>query len=472
MPVDHPSSPAHPLSRRSFLKASALYGAFAILPSGHLRGQGAPSKTVNLAAIGIGNQGLSDLKALTANGLCQVVALCDVDLQGPHTAEAQALHPNARRFTDFRQLFDAMANDIDAVLVATPDHSHFSIAMLAMSLGKHVYVEKPLGHTFGQCERLIDLARRSGVVTQMGNQGHSGAQYFQFQAFLEAGLFQDVTRITAHMNNERRWHGWGATVERYPTDPLPDGIDWDLWMDYAPEHPFSAKLHPQEWRSWFDYGSGAFGDWGPHILDTAHRFLQLGLPTKIAALRREGPNPLVFPQASTIAFSFPARPGMPACEVTWYDGTANLPPVEPELGPLVADPDTGHAQRQPVAIERPGKIIYAKDHVFQGASHSEILQVLPLEKHMDLRRSLPRFPQKNSNHYDNFLLACLGQEEARSPFHISGPLTQVFNLGMIAQRLGGQLDFDPATKTIPNNPLAQALLDPAPRPQFAQYYKL
>ena len=146
-------------------------------------------------------------------------------------------------------MFDEMANEIDAVLVATADHAHFCQAMLAMSLGKPVYVQKPLAHTYGQCERLIDMAERSGVATQMGNQGHSGANYFQFKAWTEAGVIKDVTRVTAHMNNPRRWHGWGAAVTEYPDEPLPEGMDWEAWTCSAPEHPFSAKLHPAEWRS-------------------------------------------------------------------------------------------------------------------------------------------------------------------------------------------------------------------------------
>ncbi|MGY8693676.1 MAG: Gfo/Idh/MocA family protein, partial [Verrucomicrobiia bacterium] len=293
----------HMSSRRTFLKRSALFASFSILPSHFVLGQKSsggqlpPSQRVNLAAIGIGNQGRGDLKNLFASGHCNVVALCDVDLKGKHTQESQASHPNARRFTDFRVMFDQMGDEIDAVLIAIPDHAHFCVAMLAMSLGKHVYVEKPLAHTFGQCERLIDLADRSGVVTQMGNQGHSGANYFQFKSWTEAGIIKDVKRISAFMNKDRRWHGWGESVTKYPSQPLPDGMDWDTWHCSGPVHPFSDKLHPQEWRSWYDYGCGAFGDWGPHILDTAHRFLKLGLPNKISALKRDGANDFVFPQA-------------------------------------------------------------------------------------------------------------------------------------------------------------------------------
>lgn len=488
-----------PVTRRDFIKSSAAFGALTILPSyvalgAKSSGGIAPNDKVNLAVIGIGNQGNGDLKALFGSGLCNVVALCDIDMEGGHTHEARYVHgltdtppklkndkpaPNranhrARGFTDFRVMFDEMADEIDAVLIATPDHSHFAATMLAMSLGKHVYVEKPLAHTFGQCERMMDLAERSGVATQMGNQGHSGANYFQFKAWREAGLITDVRRITAYMNKPRRWHGWGENVKGFPTDPMPAHINWDQWYDVvSTEAPFSRRLHPAEWRSWFAYGSGAFGDWGPHILDTCHEFLELGLPEKVNAVKRDGPNPLVFPQASTIRFSFPERgPGLPACDVTWYDGTKNHPEVEAELGELVKNSETGESSREKVKTNAPGKIIYAKDLVFQGASHHSPLQILPKEKFMDMRSTLPRFPQKNSNHYKNFLLACKGEERTRSPFSVAGPLTQVFNLGILAQRFGGEMEFDRETKRITNNQLAQELLDPAPRRGWEEFYRM
>ncbi len=456
--------PASHSTRRDFLKRSSAFGAFSILPASMVMGTRSraatvsPNEKVRLAVIGIGNQGKNDLNNMMGSGHGEVVALCDVDLKGKHTQQIQTKYPKAKRYTDFRKMFDEMADGIDAVLIATPDHAHFCMAMLAMSLGKHVFVEKPLAHTFGQCERLMAMAEKSGVVTQMGNQGHSGANYFQFKAWTEAGIIKDITRIHAYMNKPRRWHGWGATVKEYPTDPMPDGMDWPVWTGPAPEHPFSRRLHPQEWRSWFDYGSGAFGDWGPHILDTAHRFLKLGLPSSVEAIKREGTNDLVFPQASTISFKFPERDGMPACEVTWFDGVSNAPELAEELGDVNLDP--------------PGKVLYGKDLTFQGGSHSSPLQILPRAKFMEMRGSLPRVSGKASNHYANFLLACKGEEEARSPFSVSAPLTQVFNLGVIAQRLGGRIDFDRTTKSIRGNADAQALLDPAPRKGWEEFYKL
>ena len=310
------------ISRRDFVKSSAAFGALTILPSyialGNKSTTGlAPSEKVNVALVGIGNRGVTNWTASMQTGLCNVVALCDVDLKGKHTQQALTafgaippvaakkgkqpkVYPNhkARVFTDFRKMFDEMGDEIDAVIVSTPDHAHFAVTMLAMSLGKHVYCEKPLAHTFGQCERMMDLAARSGVATQMGNQGHSGANYFQFKAWREAGIIKDVTRITAHMNKKRRWHKWGPQTTAYPKQPLPADINWDQWLDcVADEQPYSDKLHPGNWRSWYDYGSGCFGDWGPHILDTCHRFLELGLPTSITAVNRTGVNQrdLIFP---------------------------------------------------------------------------------------------------------------------------------------------------------------------------------
>ncbi len=474
----------HNPTRRDFLKATSALGAFTILPSAGLFGQNRVSANdkVNLAVIGIGGQGHRDRRSMLGSGHCNVVALCDVDMESSHTyrarwehglatppaGESDEVQPHkAKGYTDFRVMFDEMADEIDAVLIATPDHSHFAATMLAMSLGKHVFVEKPLAHTYGQCERLIRMADRNpNVVTQMGNQGFSGGNYFQFQAWQEAGIIKDITRITANMNNPRRWHGWGESVAAYPEDPMPDGLQWEQWLDtVAADRPFSKRLHPGEWRSWYEFGCGCFGDWGPHILDSAHHFLKLGMPETIKGVLIDGPNPadLVYPQATTIQFDFPARgPGLPACEVTWYDGTENMPVLEAEYT------DDG----EPQIRNRPGKILYSKDLVFAGGSHGSSLQIVPRQKFRDMRDSLPSFPRRNSNHYHNFILACKGEETSRSPFSISGPLSQVFCLGILAQRFGGELKFDAETHSITNHSAAQALLDPAPRQGWEEFYRL
>jgi hypothetical protein len=292
----------------------------------------------------------------------------------------------------------------------------------------------------------------------MGNQGHSGANYHQFKAWREAGIIKDVTEVTAYMNSGRRWHGW--KIEDYPSgEPMPEGLDWDTWLGTAPEAPYSTKLHPGNWRSWYDYGSGAFGDWGPHILDTVHRFLDLGIPNKVTAVKREGPRDLIFPMASTIRFDFPARGEEPACEVTWYDGTQNRPERPAELP-------------EGKGLGRAGKIIRSKELTFVGSSHGNPLSIVPEEKAKELEAELPAY-EVGSNHHLNFIRAVKGEEQTRSPFRVAGPLCQMFCLGMIAQRLGGTLEFDRETERITNDDTAQAMLaGPPPREGWEEFYRL
>jgi predicted dehydrogenase len=241
---------------------------------------------------------------------------------------------------------------------------------------------------------------------------------------------------------------------------MPPGLDWDLWHGAQPMHPFSTRLHPQTWRGWFDYGNGAFGDWGPHILDTSHRFLELGLPHTIEAVRRDQPTPYIFPQASTVRFDFAARGAKPPVEVWWYDGVANRPPLPAQLGPGA------------VLEEQAGKFIYSRTLVFKGGTHGDTLRIIPEARMQELAPTLPKIAGGFSDHAVNFVRACQGKEESRSPFHVSGPLTQVFLLGVIAQRLGGRLEFDAAHRVFTNSPEATArLAGPAPREGWARYYR-
>ena len=328
------------VSRRNFLKtmgmttAGLALGANDLLFPAAARAAGNRNKgKVKIAYIGIGNRGEQIINEFARTGMVEVVALCDVDLDGKQAQKVQAMYPGAKKFRDFRQLFEKAGNEFEAVAVATPDHSHFPIAMLALSYGKHVYLEKPMCRTFHEAELLMEAARKHpGVVTQVGNQGHSEANYFQFKAWMDAGIIKDVTAITAHMNNERRWHKWDAAgIYRMPEgEPVPAGMDWDTWLCARPYHEFNPKYHQGDWRCWYDFGMGALGDWGAHILDTAHEFLQLGLPYEINMLRADGHNDYFYPYSSTILFRFPSRGSMPPVDVTWYDGIDNLPPLPAE----------------------------------------------------------------------------------------------------------------------------------------------
>ncbi len=475
------------LSRRDFLKTTGI--ATAGLMLGGLspleafaadqskKKTGAATDRVRLACIGIGNRGWDIIREFGQSGLADIVALCDVDLDADFCQPALKAYLKAKRYRDFRKMFDEMASGIDAVAIAIPDHSHFPATMLAMSLGKHVYVEKPMARTFYEAQLMMDMARRHPqLATQVGNQGHSEANYFQFKAWKEAGIIKDVTEVVAHMNSARRWHGWDQNIYKFPdAQPLPPGMDWDTWLGTAMWHDFNKKYHPGDWRSWYDFGMGALGDWGAHILDTVHEFLELGLPYEVEPLKLTGRNDFFFPLSSTIRFRFPRRGGMPAMDVTWYDGVDNLPPLPEGYGVSELDPNippSGANVMQEVSLN-PGKIIYSKDLIFKGASHGSTLSIIPEEKAREMADRLPEVPESTSNHYVNFLRACRGEERTRSPFEIHGPLSQMFSLGVIAQRLGRKLTFDRHTGEIAGDPIANALLAGIPpRGAWEEFYKL
>ncbi len=437
----------------------------------------APSDKVNLACVGIGNRGNQIIKALAETGLCNIVALCDVDMGAPQTVEIIKMFPNAKQFQDFRVMFDKMGNEFEAISVATPDFSHFPVTMMGLKSGKHVYVEKPMARTFQEVELMIQAAKKyPNLATQMGNQGHSEANYFQFKAWKEAGIIKDVHAVTAHMNNPRRWHGWDTNISSYPAaEPIPSTLDWDVWTAQAEPHAFNKDYHNGQWRCWYDFGMGALGDWGAHTMDTVHEFLDLGLPYEVNPTLLKGHNAFFYPMSTTLEFKFPERGDMPALTLSWYDGVDNVPPVPAGYGVSEVDPNipaTNQGQVQPAKLN-PGKIIYGKDLTFKGGSHGSTLTIIPEEKAKEMESMLPEVPESPSNHFANFLNACKGEEKTRSPFEIAGPLSQVFCLGVMAQWTGQKLEFDRETKQITNNPLAnQVLAGMPPRKGWEEYYKL
>lgn len=473
------------ISRRLFLKQALAASAASAIPAFWTPTQAktgphnplvSANDRVNLAIVGVGFRGGEIAKEFYNTGLCNIVALCDVDMGAPHTQELMNMFPDAPRFQDFRKMFDKMGNRIDAVSIGVPDHAHFPITMEAMAHGKHVYVEKPMARTFNEVELMMKAEKKYGVVTQMGNQGHSEANYFQFKAWVEAGIIKDVTAITAHMNNPRRWHTWDPKIKSFPpAEPIPSTMDWDTWLGVVKHHDYNKDFINGQWRCWFDFGMGALGDWGAHIIDTAHEFLDLGLPYEINPTYLKDHNPFFFPMSSTIVFKFPERDNMPPVDITWYDGLDNIPPVPDGYGVSELDPNiptVAGGKIQPAKLN-PGKEIYSKTLTFKGGSHGSTLSIIPNDKAKEMESRLPEVPKSTSNHFANFLLACMGKEKTRSPFSIAGPLSQVFCLGVLSQQLGEKLLFDRKTKQITNNELAnQLLVGEPPRKGWEEYYKI
>ncbi len=465
------------LARRSFLKrvlAAGVAAPFAPQLIFAQAGKASPNERVNVAVIGIGNRPAEVIAAFDKTGLANFVAFCDVDMGAAHTLKTLEKFPKVPRFQNAEKMFDQLGKKIDAVLVGTPDFAHFPNVMLALMHGKHVYVEKPMAHTFREVELMMAAEKKFNLACQMGNQGHSEANYFQFKAWTDAGIIKNVTKITAFMNGKRRWHG--LKVDGYlPKQQIPATLDWDRWLATAPTHEYNTGYINGEWRSWFEFGNGALGDWGAHIFDTCHEFLELGLPTEVNAVKLDGYSPLIFPQASTLAFKFAARGTKPPVEMTWYDGQENLPPLPDNFGEAPLDPNipppsnaatVSDAKKKPI-----GKVIYGEGLTFKGGSHGAILKTIPENAEKDLK--LPVVPKSPSNHFKNFLLAAKGQEKCRSSFAIAGPLCQTMALGIIAQRVNAKLEFDALKKQITNHEVANGLLvGPPPRKGWEQFYKV
>ena len=467
-------------SRRGFIRLALAAGAFPFVPACTTRRVFGEGDKVRLACVGISNQGWYDIKEFAKTGLCEFSAFCDTDMGSKRTAECLKAYPDVPRFQDFRRMLDAMDGRIDAVAVMIPDFSHFPVTMEAMRRGLAVYVEKPLAHTFEECELLMAAERKYGVVTQMGNQGHSGRNYHQFADYVAKGVIdpKQVVKMTAFMNNPRRWHKWNGNVTKFP-DPetIPETLDWDTWLGTASFHDYSRHYVGGEWRSWYDFGNGCLGDWGAHTMDTMHRFFKLGLPNEVRISNVTGWNPFVFPMQDTLTFRFAATADHRELELDWYEGTKNLPPIPkgfrypaPKNKSAVppSGAGTGVAKNQKLS---PGKYFEMADGtVWQGWSHGS-----PIFRCGEAAEP-PAYERIGAtNHYANFFEAVMGRDKTHSPFSVAAPLSEVFCLGCIAQRLNRSFKFDPAKKEVVGDNVANALLkgsEGTPRKGWESYYKV
>ena len=454
--------------RRDFLGTAVAAAASFVFPN--LRASAAsPNGRVNMAFIGIGNQGRHDFSMFAYyRDLVNIVAFCDTQMGAQHTLQVLKDHPDVPRYQDFRKMLEEKGKDIDAVCIATPDFSHFPAAMLAMSMGKAVYCEKPMCNGFRETALMMAAAKRHRVVTQMGNQGHSDANYWQMRELVGNGFIKDVEHVDAYMcANNRRWFKWNGTLKEMPgAEEVPAGMDWDVWLSHRPFRPFNHNFINGDWRCFYEYGTGVLGDWGAHLFDAAHEFLKLGLPTAIETIRNDRRTPVVFPMASTVRYVFPARgEGMPACTLDWHDGAGNFP--EP-----VAQVTDSKWKRRDCGAE-----LRLKDgRVFARGSHGSPLQLVAGGDPRDpqIKKTLHEFPRKKSGHYLNFLKAVKGEERANSDFAVAGPLSQVMALGAIAQRMAApRLEFDPGKGRFVGNDAANALLDgPADRKGWEEFARL
>ncbi|NWK55706.1 Gfo/Idh/MocA family oxidoreductase [Verrucomicrobiaceae bacterium N1E253] len=473
-------------SRRDFIRLAAGASAFSAFPYIAKAAKIKPNERINLACCGVGNRAGAIIDELMKTGMFNVVALCDTQIGDSHTQRILKKYPKVARFHDFRKMFDKMEKEIDAVSVGTPDHTHFPICMHAMALGKGVYVEKPLAHTYQECDLLMKAEAKYKVACQMGNQGHSGSNYYQFRAMVDSGVMNNITRMDAHMTKGRRWHKWNGEVptkgmswEQWlnKAEEMPKGMDWDTWLGQVPFHPFHKDYINGDWRCWYDFGNGALGDWGAHIIDSVHQFLKLGMPESVSLEMIKGHNDYVFPMSSTLKFSFPERSKtMPAMDIVWSEGVGNLPEFPEGFLRTKSDgssaPPSGGSGNKVKSLP-PGKCIHRADGVaFKGGSHSGTLVVVNNE-HAEKAGKLPSYEKGKPNHFMDFALGVKGEKTCNSNFAVGGELSKVLTLGCIAQRLKTSFKFDRKTESIPDNKIAnQLLIGPPPRKGWEEYYKV
>ncbi len=386
-----------------------------------------PNEKLNVAGVGIGGKGRSDVAAFAEEN---VVALCEVDaMRGKQSFEA---FPKAAQYKDYRVMLEK-EKDLDVVIVSTPDHMHAPIAMAAIQLGKHVYVQKPLTHSVFEARKLAEAAREAGVASQMGNQGQAGDEVRTLCEYIWDGAIGAVREV--HVWTDRPLGWWPQGIRRPVEEQrVPSALDWDLWLGVAPERAFNRAYHPFKWRGWWDFGTGALGDIGCHAMAPIFRALKLGHPTSVEANSSEVFKD-TYPLASIVRYQFPARGDMPPLKLTWYDG--GLKPARPE------ELDTPLDVNGALYIGDKGKML---------GKH-----LLPASKMRDYTapaRTLPR----SIGHYEEFIAACKGGEAGGSDFSIAGPLTEVVLLGNIALRTGKKLDWDGPNLKITNVPEANAFL--------------
>lgn len=439
------------ISRREFVGAAATAAALTVVPRHVLGGAGTvpPSEKLNIAGVGIGGQGASDLRNFESEN---IVALCDVDWA--HADHTFRRYPNAKRYKDFREMLDKEDRRIDGVVIATPDHLHAPVSMAAIKRGKHVYCEKPLTHTVLEAKMLADAAREAGVATQMGNQGQAGEEVRLLCEAIYDGAIGPVHEVhiwtDRPLNGINKWY-WPQGVDRPKgEDPIPDTLDWGLWVGPAPMRPYVRRVYnPFVWRGWWDFGTGALGDIGCHSLDPVFRALKLGQPRSVEACCTLV-NDETYPVASRVTYEFPARGDLAPVTLHWYDGGMKPPrPAELEDGRRW---DTNGA----LYVGEKGKI-------YNG-------RLLPESRQREYGKP-PQRLERSPGHYKEWVIACKGGKPAGSNFpDHAGLLAQVVLMGNIAIRpalkekvLGTKLLWDAERFEFTNVPEANQYLTKAYR---------
>jgi predicted dehydrogenase len=455
-------------SRRQFLKSSGgIAAATLFLPRYVLGGEShtPPSDKLNVAVIGAGGRGTQNMKEMIRMKDVQVVAICDVTEEADYSRfyyggragrgpakeivdvryssdESTKDYPACGVYVDFRKMFEAEKN-INAVLVGTPDHAHAIPSLEAIHRGKHVFCEKPLARTIYEARMITEAARKAGVATQMGNQGHSGEGIRQTVEWIQDGAIGMIKEVHS-------WHNGGCHVGMRMTPPedaplIPEGMDWELWLGPAAKRPYHPDYTPYTWRGWLDFGTGPMGDMACHNMDPAFWALDLGHPIGVEA-SAEGISPLTYPTSAVVHYEFPARGDLPPVSLTWYSG--KLPPRPEELEPgenLIGD---GNGI---LFVGDKGKIMCPG---WAGAP-----QIIPKSRRNEYKTPAKTL-SRSKGHYRDWVDACKGGAPASANFEYAGTLAEVVLLGNVAMQVGEKLNWDGKTMKASNCPNADRYIRP------------
>jgi predicted dehydrogenase len=438
------------LSRRDFLKRTTLAGGLAAIggvwSEGAARACTSPNEKLNVAQVGAGGQGGGDLGQVAGDPMVNIVALCDPD--EARAADSFKKFPNAKKFKDFRRMFEEAGKEIDAVVVSTPDHMHAPIAVAAMKLGKHVYCQKPLAHSVAEVRVMQETARKHKVVTQMGTQAHGS--YAKTAEIIQSGAIGPVREV--HVMTDRPAGWWPQGVTRLPDPATPPAtLDWNLWLGVAKERPYSPAYLPFVWRGWWDFGTGALGDMGCHLFNGPYWALKLEYPTSVEA-EGEPLLPHSGPMWTIIRYEFPQRGELPPVRLTWYDGGKQVSPDLLEGAKLPKDFNGS------LFVGDKGKLLI---------SHGAAPQLLPESKFTDYEPPAPFLP-RSPGHYKEWIDCCRNGGKPATHFDYSCPLTESVLLGNVAFRTGKKLEWDAKHLRAKNCPEA----DPLIRYEYRKGYSL
>jgi predicted dehydrogenase len=446
-------NPQNPISRRDFLTgAIATAATISIVPRRVLGGPGysAPSDRLNIACIGVGGKGTSDILAVESEN---VVALCDVDDASiarfretalSRSENAAAWLDKAKTYRDYRRMLAEMGDTIDAVTVSIPDHSHAAAAMAALRMKKHVFVQKPLTHTLREARVLAEEAKKAGVATQMGNQGHATEEARLITEWIRDGAIGPVREVHCWTNRPI----WPQGIDR-PTDtpPVPATLDWDVWLGPSPYRPYHPAYHPFAWRGWWDFGTGAIGDMGAHIMDHPYWALNLGAPKTVAASSTRFTDDS-YPVASVVTYWFPQREGLPPVKLVWYDGGLMPPrPDDLEPGRRMGDENGGA-----LFIGDKGKLMCSC-----YGMNPRLVPETAMKAYNRPPKSIPRSPGLHLE----WIEACKNGGRSTTDFGYSGPLTEMMLLGNVAIRMKEKnvvLEWDSEKMNFPNCPDAEEFI--------------